>query len=71
MMGSRMAVYLHEEDLPAEVAFADRPIAIQTRRPWASSPGHDRLCLVQLSDGKGDEHLVHFGSRTSIIPRPT
>ena len=23
-------------------------------------PGRDRLCLVQLSDGKGDEHLVRF-----------
>jgi ribonuclease D len=25
-------------------------------------PGRDRLCLVQLSDGKGDEHLVRFKS---------
>ena len=24
-------------------------------------PGRDRLCLVQLSDGGGDEHLVRFG----------
>ena len=24
-------------------------------------PGRDRLCLVQLSDGSGDEHLVRFG----------
>jgi ribonuclease D len=23
-------------------------------------PGRDRLCLVQLADGKGDEHLVRF-----------
>ncbi|HYD37236.1 MAG TPA: ribonuclease D, partial [Allosphingosinicella sp.] len=23
-------------------------------------PGRDRLCLVQLSDGSGDEHLVRF-----------
>jgi ribonuclease D len=24
------------------------------------NPARDRLCLVQLSDGKGDEHLVRF-----------
>ena len=24
-------------------------------------PGRDRLCLVQLRDGTGDEHLVRFG----------
>ena len=25
-----MSVYLHEEDLPADVAFADGPIAVDT-----------------------------------------
>jgi ribonuclease D len=54
-----MAVHLHEEDLPADVAFADGPIAIDTEA-MGLLPGRDRLCLVQLSDGKGDEHLVHF-----------
>ena len=58
-----MAVYLHEEDLPADVAFADGPVAIDTEA-MGLVPGRDRLCLVQLSDGKGDEHLVHF-SRAS------
>jgi len=54
-----MAVHLHEEDLPADVRFADGPIAIDTEA-MGLMPGRDRLCLVQLSDGKGDEHLVHF-----------
>jgi ribonuclease D len=54
-----MAVYLHEEDLPANVRFADGPIAIDTEA-MGLVPGRDRLCLVQLSDGKGDEHLVRF-----------
>jgi ribonuclease D len=58
-----MAVYLHEEDLPAEVAFADGPIAVDTEA-MGLVPGRDRLCLVQLSDGKGDEHLVHFNRAT-------
>jgi ribonuclease D len=55
-----MAVHLHEEDLPAEVSFADGPIAVDTEA-MGLVPGRDRLCLVQLSDGKGDEHLVRFG----------
>ena len=56
-----MAVHLHEEDLPAEVRFADGPIAVDTEA-MGLVPGRDRLCLVQLSDGRGDEHLVKFGS---------
>jgi hypothetical protein len=57
--GVKMAVHLHEEDLPAEVRFAEGPIAIDTEA-MGLVPGRDRLCLVQLSDGKGDEHLVKF-----------
>ena len=59
-----MAVYLHEEDLPADVGFADDPIAVDTEA-MGLIPGRDRLCLVQLSDGKGDEHLVRFGRGSS------
>jgi ribonuclease D len=55
-----MAVHLHQEDLPADVRFADGPIAVDTEA-MGLIPGRDRLCLVQLSDGKGDEHLVRFG----------
>lgn len=54
-----MAVHLYEEDLPSDVTFADGPIAIDTEA-MGLVPGRDRLCLVQLSDGKGDEHLVRF-----------
>jgi ribonuclease D len=54
-----MAVHFHEEDLPGDVKFADGPIAVDTEA-MGLVPGRDRLCLVQLSDGKGDEHLVRF-----------
>ena len=54
-----MAVHLHEEDLPADVRFADGPIAVDTEA-MGLMPGRDRLCLVQLSDGNGEEHLVRF-----------
>jgi ribonuclease D len=54
-----MSVYFHEEDLPEDVRFAEGPIAVDTEA-MGLVPGRDRLCLVQLSDGKGDEHLVRF-----------
>jgi ribonuclease D len=54
-----MAVHLHEEDLPADLGFADGPIAVDTEA-MGLNPSRDRLCVVQLSDGKGDEHLVRF-----------
>ena len=54
-----MAVHYHEEDLPDDARFADGPIAVDTEA-MGLVPGRDRLCLVQLSDGKGDEHLVRF-----------
>ena len=54
-----MTIHLHQEDLPADVTFADGPIAVDTEA-MGLVPGRDRLCLVQLADGKGDEHLVRF-----------
>jgi ribonuclease D len=54
-----MAIHFHEEDLGSDVRFADGPIAVDTEAMGLVA-GRDRLCLVQLSDGKGDEHLVRF-----------
>ena len=54
-----MAIHFHEEDLPDGLAFADGPIAVDTEA-MGLIPGRDRLCLVQLADGKADEHLVRF-----------
>jgi ribonuclease D len=55
-----MTVHFHEEDLPEGVTFADGPIAVDTETLGLITH-RDRLCLVQLSDGHGDEHLVRFG----------
>lgn len=53
-----MTIYLHEEDLPQGV-LAPGAVAVDTET-MGLHPGRDRLCLVQISDGKGDEHLVRF-----------
>jgi ribonuclease D len=55
-----MAIHFYEEDLPSLDLFAaDAPIAVDTEA-MGLIPGRDRLCLVQLADGRGDEHLVRF-----------
>lgn len=53
-----MTVYLHQEDLPAG-ALGPGPVAVDTETMGLITP-RDRLCLVQISDGRGDEHLVRF-----------
>ena len=64
-----MSIYFHEEDLPADVRFREGPIAVDTEA-MGLYPARDRLCLVQLSDGRGDEHLVRF-ARAAPIRRRT
>lgn len=54
-----MAVHLHENDLPADI-LAPGPIAVDTETMGLVTR-RDRLCVVQVSDGRGDEHLVRFG----------
>lgn len=55
-----MAVYLHEEDLP-EGVLAPGPVAVDTETMGLITT-RDRLCLLQISDGHGDEHLVRFAA---------
>jgi ribonuclease D len=54
-----MTVYLHEEDIPADLFAAGADIAVDTETMGLITP-RDRLCVVQLSDGGPDEHLVRF-----------
>jgi len=55
-----MAVFLHEEDIPEGLFAPGADIAVDTETMGLITP-RDRLCVVQLSDGGEDEHLVRFG----------
>lgn len=59
-----MAVYFHEEDLPKGVLAAG-PVAVDTETMGLQTL-RDRLCLLQISDGGGDEHLVRFGPESDF-----
>ena len=54
-----MAVHFHEEDLPDGVLTGSAALAVDTETMGLITP-RDRLCVVQISDGTGDEHLVRF-----------
>ena len=58
-----MSVFFHEEDLP-EGVLGEGPVAVDTET-MGLQLARDRLCVVQIADGRGDEHLVRFraGSR--------
>ena len=58
-----MSVFFHEEDLP-EGVLAPGAVAVDTET-MGLILSRDRLCVVQIADGRGDEHLVRFcaGSR--------
>jgi ribonuclease D len=53
-----MSVHFHEEDIP-EGVLAPGPVAVDTET-MGLQLGRDRLCVVQIADGRGDEHLVRF-----------
>jgi ribonuclease D len=60
-----MAVHFHEEDLP-EGALGAGAVAVDTETMGLVT-GRDRLCLVQISDGSGDEHLVRFNPGSAYV----
>lgn len=61
-----MANILHEGDLSTGVSFGDT-VAIDTET-MGLNPHRDRLCLVQLSAGDGDAHLVRFRKNAYDAP---
>lgn len=54
-----MTVHFHEEDLPDGVLTGTSDLAVDTETMGLITH-RDRLCVVQISDGSGDEHLVRF-----------
>ena len=54
-----MTVHFHEEDLPDGVLTGTSDLAVDTETMGLITH-RDRLCVVQISDGSVDEHLVRF-----------
>lgn len=61
-----MAIHLHKNDLPEGLSFTGS-IAVDTET-LGLKPSRDRLCLVQLSAGDGEVHIVQFDADTYDAP---
>jgi len=61
-----MTVYLHKNDLPDDIKFTGA-VAIDTETQGLSLI-RDKLCLVQLSAGDGDAHIVQVNRETYDCP---
>lgn len=64
-----MAIFLHEGDLPDGLNLG-LVVAIDTET-MGLDPRRDRLCLVQLSSGDGNAHLVHIARGQTSAPNLT
>ena len=61
-----MTIYLHHGDLPSSVQFTGS-VAVDSETMGLNLV-RDRLCLVQLSAGDGDAHLVKFDGKDYSAP---
>lgn len=61
-----MTFTLHKDDIPGDIDWGDG-VAIDTET-MGLDPMRDRLCLVQLSNGDGNAHLVQIASTPGDAP---
>ena len=61
-----MAIHLYKGDLPDGLALG--PVVAIDTETMGLDPRRDRLCVVQLSDGSGDAHLVQIAKGQDRAP---
>ncbi|MFL9503644.1 ribonuclease D, partial [Rhodopseudomonas palustris] len=61
-----MAIHLHQNDLPDGLTLG--PVVAIDTETMGLDPRRDRLCVVQLSDGNGDAHLVQIARGQTRAP---
>ena len=61
-----MTVHLHKHDLPDGIEFGSS-VAVDTETQGLSLV-RDKLCLVQLSSGDGDAHIVQMDRQSYDAP---
>ena len=61
-----MAIHLHQNDLPNGLSLG--PVVAIDTETMGLDPRRDRLCVVQLSSGNGDAHLVQIAKGQTSAP---
>lgn len=65
-----MSIFLHQDDLPDNVDLSNaKSLAIDTETTGLNI-GRDRLCVVQISNGDGNAHLVQFRGPNNLYHAP-
>ncbi len=64
-----MSIHLYPNDLPDDLVLG-QVVAVDTET-MGLDPRRDRLCLVQLSDGDGEAHLVQIDRGQTEAPNLT
>jgi ribonuclease D len=62
-----MTIRVYKGDLPAQIEFG--PVVAVDTETMGLNPRRDKLCLVQLSAGDGNAHLVQIDRATFSAPR--
>ena len=62
-----MSIHLYPNDLPDDLVLG--PVVAIDTETMGLDPRRDRLCLVQLSSGDGDAHLVQIARGQTAAPR--
>ena len=63
-----MAIFLHDGDLPEDAFSGATSVAVDSEA-MGLRLGRDPLCVVQLSDGNGDAHVVQLRRPAYDAPR--
>jgi ribonuclease D len=66
-LADNLTTFLHQGDLPANVLASASSVAIDSET-MGLRLGRDPLCVVQLSDGQGDAHVVQLDRATYHAP---
>ena len=61
-----MTIHLYQNDLPETLSLG--PVVAIDTETMGLDPRRDRLCLVQLTDGTGDVHLVQIARGQTAAP---
>ena len=64
-----MSIHLYQNDLPEGLDLG--PVVAIDTETMGLDPRRDRLCLVQMSSGDGDAHLVQIARGQQTAPRLT
>jgi ribonuclease D len=59
-------IHLHKNDLPASLNLG--PVVAMDTETMGLNPARDRLCLVQLSSGDGNAHIVQLDKDNYAAP---